>query len=143
VAALVWLVAGILLAAAEALSGDFVLLMLAGGALGAAGISAVAGDAYLVQAAVFAVVSVALVAGVRPPLKRRALRGPDLAVNVAALVGREAEVLELTSSDAGQVKLSGEVWTARSASSADVFDPGQIVRVVQIDGATAVVGREI
>lgn len=141
-AALVWLVAGILLAAAEALSGDFVLLMVAGGALGAAGISVVAGDAYVVQAAVFAVVSVALVAGVRPPLKRRALRGPDLVVNVAALVGREAEVLELTSSESGQVKLFGEVWTARSASSADVFDPGQIVRVVQIDGATAVVGRE-
>jgi membrane protein implicated in regulation of membrane protease activity len=143
VAALVWLVAGILLAAAEALSGDFVLLMIAGGALGAAGVSVVAGDAYLVQAAVFAAVSVALVAGVRPTLKRRALRGPHLETGTRALVGREAEVLERTDATVGQVKLAGEVWTARSASSADVFDPGQIVRVVHIDGATAVVGGEI
>ena len=135
--------AGILLAAAEALSGDFVLLMIAGGALGAAGVSVVAGDAYVVQAAVFAAVSVLLVAGVRPALKRRALRGPYLETGTRALVGREAQVLERTDATVGQVKLAGEVWTARSASSADVFDPGQIVRVVHIDGATAVVGGEI
>ena len=142
-AGLVWLVVGLLLGVAEVVSGSFVLLMLAGGALGAAGVAAFAGEGYVVQAVVFAVVSVALVAGVRPTLRRRALRGPDLAMNAQALVGREAEVLERTSTSAGQVKLVGEVWTARSASSADVFDPGQIVRVVHIDGATAVVGGEI
>lgn len=135
--------AGILLAAAEALSGEFVLLMLAGGALGAAGVAAFAGDQYVVQAVVFAVVSVALVAGARPPLQRRALRGPHLVMNAQALVGREAEVLARTDAHSGQVRLSGEVWTARCASTADVFDPGQIVRVVHIDGATAVVGGEI
>ena len=41
VAAIIWLIAGGLLAAAEALTGDFFLLMIAGGALATAGISAV------------------------------------------------------------------------------------------------------
>ncbi len=138
-AALLWLIAGILLAAAEVATGDFFLLMLAGGALSAAAVAAIATDQHVVQAIVFAVVSVGLVVGVRPPLLRRVRRSPALATNASALVGQQATVLQQVGAGIGQVKLSGEVWTARAYDDSQVLEPGRTVTVMEIDGATAVV----
>ncbi|WP_027501897.1 NfeD family protein [Rhodococcus sp. UNC363MFTsu5.1] len=140
-AALVWLIAGVLLAAAEALSGDFFLLMLAGGAFAAAGVSAVTDWPVWIDAVVFGVVSLALVVGVRPALLRRFAKPPLLPTNVEALTGKHALVLEEVAEHAGQIKLGGEVWTARPLDSSDVYPPGTTVTVMEIDGATAVVWR--
>ncbi len=136
---LVWFVAAALLAAGETLAGDFFLLMLAGGALAAGGVSLLSGDAYLLQAVVFAVVSIGLVVGARPTLRRRMGVGQIASTGTAALVGKQATVLELTSAHGGQVKLAGEVWTARSMDETVVLEPGRVVTVFEIDGATAVV----
>ena len=68
-AALIWLIAALALAGAEALTGDLFLLMLGGGALAAAGSSLVFDDLW-VHGAVFAVVSVLLLVLVRPALRR-------------------------------------------------------------------------
>jgi membrane protein implicated in regulation of membrane protease activity len=37
------------------------------------------------------------------------------------------------------VKLAGEIWSARSLDSERVHEPGATVRVIKIDGATALV----
>ena len=76
-AAVIWLIAGLVLIAAEVLSGEFVLLMIGGGALAAAGASALVGDDPLVGVGVFAVASVLLLFAVRPALRRRLDRGID------------------------------------------------------------------
>lgn len=140
-AALIWLVAGVLLAAAEALTGDFFLLMLAGGALSAAGVSAVTDFPVWVDAIVFAVVSLGLLVGVRPMLLRRYANSPAIATGVEALPGKQALVLEEVGMHTGQVKLNGEVWTARPLDTTEVYAPGTTVTVMEIDGATAVVWR--
>ncbi|HXO54364.1 MAG TPA: NfeD family protein, partial [Mycobacterium sp.] len=41
----------------------------------------------------------------------------------------------------GQVKLDGQVWTARPLNEDDIYLPGDHVTVVHIDGATAVVSK--
>ncbi|WP_072802253.1 NfeD family protein [Rhodococcoides yunnanense] len=140
-AAIIWLIAGIALAAAEALTGDFFLLMIAGGALATAGISAVTDFPVWADAVVFGVVSLVLVLGVRPILLRRFAAPPLLATNAAALAGKSAVVLEQVSAHEGQVKLGGEVWTARPLDESEVYAPGVTVTVMEIDGATAVVWR--
>jgi membrane protein implicated in regulation of membrane protease activity len=77
---------------------------------------------------------------VRPPLMRYAkTSGPPSSTGVAALVGRRAEVLRSVSATGGEVKLAGEIWTARSASPGEALETGSIVFVTRIDGATAVV----
>ena len=48
-------------------------------------------------------------------------------------------VLVAVSRDSGRVKLAGEVWTARNAAGGYPLEVGSQVRVVRIDGATAVV----
>jgi len=50
-------------------------------------------------------------------------------------------VLERVTAHAGRVKLSGEVWSARSVEEAAVIEPGHKIGVAEIDGATAVVYR--
>lgn len=140
---LIWLIAALALAGAEALTGDLFLLMLSGGALAAAGSSFLLDLPIWVDGVVFLLVSVLLLVGVRPALRRRLSSGagvPDLA---KALEGKNALVLDRVARHAGQVKLDGEVWTARPYNENDVFEAGDQVTVVHIDGATAVVSKVI
>ena len=137
--ALIWLIVGLGLAAAEALTGDMFLLMLSGGALAAAGSSWLLDLPIWVDGAVFLVVAVLLLVLVRPVLRRRLTAGHGLPDPVKALEGKPALVLEPVSRHQGQVKLDGEVWTARSYNEDDVYQPGEQVTVMHIDGATAVV----
>lgn len=142
-AALLWLVGGVLLAAAEVATGDFFLLMLAGGALAAAGYAVVGDEQYVLQAVVFAVVSVGLVVGVRPPLLRKVRQGELVPMNADALIGKKATVVQAVGHDGGQVKLSGEVWSARAYDPSQTLELGRTVTVMEIDGATAVVWGEL
>ena len=50
-------------------------------------------------------------------------------------------MLDRVARDAGQVKLDGQVWTARPLNEGDEFEPGEQVTVMRIDGATAVVWK--
>jgi membrane protein implicated in regulation of membrane protease activity len=52
-----------------------------------------------------------------------------------------ALVLDRVARHEGQVKLDGQVWTARPLNENDVYQPGDHVTVVHIDGATAVVSK--
>ena len=140
-AALIWLVFALGLAGAEALTGDMFLLMLSGGALAAAGSSWLLDLPVWADGAVFLVVSVLLLAVVRPTLRRKLTAGKGLLEPVKALEGKHALVLGRVSQNDGQVKLDGEVWTARPYNDNDVYEPGDSVTVMHIDGATAVVWK--
>ncbi|WP_031465819.1 NfeD family protein [Sciscionella sediminilitoris] len=134
---IVWLVLGLVLVAAETLSGDFVLVMLGIGALGAAGAGALGANP-LISAIVFAVLSVAMVLGIRPVVKRRFHAGTITQTNTDALVGADAVAITEVTNEDGRVKIRGDVWSARSLES-EVIKPGADVTVVEISGATAVV----
>ena len=142
-AALIWLVFALGLAGAEALTGDMFLLMLSGGALAAAGSSWLLDLPVWADGAVFLVVSVLLLAVVRPALRRKLTAGKGLPEPVKALEGKHALVLGRVSQHDGQVKLDGEVWTARPYNDNDVYEPGDSVTVMHIDGATAVVWKNV
>ena len=139
-AALIWFAGGVLLAAAEALSGDFVLLMIGGGAI-AAGLAMFLGAPLWLATVVFALASVGLVFGLRPVLKRHLLSSPTVPTGIDALRGREATVIRAFGNDGGQVRLAGQIWPARPADENDTFRTGESVIVQDIDGATAVVRR--
>jgi membrane protein implicated in regulation of membrane protease activity len=136
--ALIWVIVALGLAGAEVLSGDFFLLMLGGGALAAAGSSLLFHNP-VIDGVVFLVVSVLLLVGVRPALRRHLMSGSGLPEPMKALEGKSALVLDRVARHEGQVKLDGEVWTARPLNDNDVYEPGDHVTVVQIEGATAVV----
>ncbi|MGB9377929.1 MAG: NfeD family protein [Mycobacteriales bacterium] len=137
---LLWLGAAAVLAAAELLSLDLVLIMLAAGAAAAA--AAAAFDTPLIlEAIVFAIVSAALLLVVRP-IARRHLRVGHTRTGVESLTGAPAVVLEPVDGHSGQVKIGGEVWSARAFDSTQAFSPGEHVHVMEISGATALVWRQ-
>ena len=115
--------------------------MLSGGALAAAGSSWLLDWPVWADGAVFLVVSVLLLALVRPASSAGILAGKGMLDPVKALEGKSALVLDRVSRHDGQVKLDGEVWTARPLNDDDVYEPGDHVTVMHIDGATAVVWR--
>ena len=135
---MIWLIAGIALLGAEVLTGTFVLLMLGGGAMAAAGSAALLGASLPVSALVFAVVSVLLLAGARPVLRRRTHVELEPAGN-SPVGARGLVVLRVDEVD-GQIKIDGALWSARSMEHARVFEPGEWVTVMQLSGVTAMVG---
>lgn len=113
--------------------------MLAVGAVAGA-VTAGVGGGTVLQFIVFAAVSVALIAVVRPIANRHRGQSPQLASGVDALKGRSATVLERVDGGGGAASNScGEVWSARALDGSQVYEPGQQVDVVEIEGATAVV----
>jgi membrane protein implicated in regulation of membrane protease activity len=142
-AAVIWLISALVLAGAEALTGDTFLLMLGGGALAAAVSSWLLDWPVWADGMVFLIVSVLLLILVRPALRRRLTPATETQMGIKALEGKKALVLDRVASDEGQVKLDGQVWTARPLNDSDVYEPGESVTVMHIDGATAVVFRNI
>jgi membrane protein implicated in regulation of membrane protease activity len=135
-----WLGLAVVLGIIETTTLDLVFLMLAGGAL--AGAVAAALGAPLLLSAVVAIVASAALLGVVRPIARRHLRTPlETRTGVAALVGRQAVVLSRVDGEAGQVKLAGEIWSARAFDEHEVIEPGEKVQVAEIEGATALVFR--
>jgi membrane protein implicated in regulation of membrane protease activity len=132
-----WLVAGGVLIVAEMLTVDLLFASLAFSAFAAATANA-AGLDMATQGAVFAIAAVISLFLLRPiALKNLRKRSPNLATNVDALIGAPAVALTTITDLSGQVKLSGEIWSARSDSG--VIPADARVEVVAIEGATALV----
>jgi membrane protein implicated in regulation of membrane protease activity len=137
----IWLLAAGVLAVAETLSVDFVLLMIAGGALAAAGVAAIGAPAAL-QFGVFAVAALGLVVVVRPMAKRRLELPAHQRTGLDALIGKTAVVTRTVDQHGGRVKLAGEEWSAETYDPTQVLEIGSTVRVMEIRGAAAVVWAE-
>ncbi|MFT3715198.1 MAG: NfeD family protein [Gordonia sp. (in: high G+C Gram-positive bacteria)] len=140
--ALAWLIAAVLLVAAELLVGELVLLMLGGGAAAAALVAFVWHPAGWIPAVVFAVVALLLLLTVRPVARRHLRERPAVPTNAEALLGQKAVVLAPVDGYKGRVKIGGDVWSARSGNPHENFGQGETLVVLQIDGATAIVGKE-
>jgi membrane protein implicated in regulation of membrane protease activity len=137
---LLWLIAAGLFAAGEIVSLDLVLLMFAGGALGGVAV-ALLGGATVLQMVAFIVVSGLLLALVRPiATKHLTNRTPLQLDGVDNLIGRTAKVTRDIDSSGGRIRMGADEWSARTQHSGEAFAVGDTVRILQVDGATAVVG---
>ena len=137
---LIWLILAGAFAAGEAVSGTFILLMMSGGAAGAAITAAFAPAA--VQVIVAIVATLALIWLVRPVAIRHLNPGTAAITGPHALVGKEAVVLAKVTQDGGRVRLNGAEWSARAIDPKQDLPAGTRVSVVAIDGATAVVWQD-
>jgi membrane protein implicated in regulation of membrane protease activity len=135
-----WMIAAGVLAVGEIATLGFFLGPIAIAATISA-IVALAGGGLAAQWIVFIAASLGSLLVLRP-IARRHLRTPaSLRTGTAALVGGRAIVLERVDADGGQVKIGGEVWSARAYDEDDAFEPGARVEVMKIDGATALVAE--
>lgn len=130
---LFWLVALIIFGVAEAATVGLVSIWFAGGAL-AALIAAAAGGAIWLQIVLFVVVSVLMLALLRPMAQKISVPH-QVRTNADRHLGRTALVTEAIDNlkEAGAVKLDGVVWSARSESGA-VIPEGELITVRRIEG---------
>jgi membrane protein implicated in regulation of membrane protease activity len=137
---LLWLIAAGLFVGGEVLTLDLVLLMFAGGALGGMAVALVGGSVAF-QLLAFIAVSLALLAVVRPIAQRHLTdRTPLQLDGVDTLVGRTATVTRAVDAAGGRIRMGADEWSARSQHTGEAFAIGSTVRILQIEGATAVVG---
>ena len=136
-----WLIAAVVLAAAEVVNLSFFLFPFAIGVPAPASATRAGTPIAVVVFAVLTAVSF----GIVRPIARRHLRTPpQIRTGTAALVGTTAIVTERIANDEGVgcVRLDGEVWTARAYDEDEVIEQGKRVQVMEIRGATALVSEE-
>lgn len=133
-----WFIAAAALAAGEIATIAFILGPLAVAAA-LAGVVGLAGVSVALQVVTFAAASIAALLVIRP-IARRHLRQPATTrTGVDALRGTTAVVVERVDVDSGQVRIGGEIWSARAYNEHEVLEPGTHVLVLEIKGATALV----
>jgi membrane protein implicated in regulation of membrane protease activity len=132
------IIAAALAAGEVATSGLFILGPLAVAALLAAIASAV-GLGVLAPFIVFIAAAIGSLWFLRPIARRHVRMPAAMRSGTAALVGGRALVLQRVDARGGQVKIGGEVWSARAFFDEQVLEPGSSVEVAKIEGATALV----
>lgn len=135
----IWLIIALVLASAEMLTLDLTLLMLATGALAAAGVALVAPGAIVAQVLVGVVVAALMLFLLRPTLLARVRNAPGYRNSIQQLVGSIATATTEITADSGEVKVNGDVWQARAFDPTMKMLAGHKVEVYQVDGTTLIV----
>lgn len=135
---ILWMVVIIASVAIEAFTLDLTSLWFSFGGV-AALLAASLGAGWLAQLIIFTAVSAVLLVLVRP-VTRRLLKPKGARTNADRILGEEAVVTVPIDNTAaqGEIKLMGQVWSARSADGA-MIPQGSRVRVREIVGVKAIV----
>lgn len=142
---LLWFLLAIGLFVGEMFTAGFWLACLAVGAAAAGIVGLIPGVGAAVQGIAFAAASIISMAGLRPRLMQYFQLGPgtDLRTGVDALLGKTGTVTERIGPGlSGRVKVEGEDWRGAS-SDATVIEPGTQVTIIQVDGTTLMVEKEL
>lgn len=128
-----WFAAMVTFAVVEGFTVSLVSFWFAGGAL-AALVATLLGASPAIQWTVFVVVSGAMLAALRPLVKKY-LRNDVTPTNVSAVVGKTCLVTDRIDNlrATGTVKVNGVIWTARSSDDS-VIEPDTLVRVDRVEG---------
>ena len=137
--AMFWLAVMIVLLIIEGVVPGLVSVWFAVGAL-AAMISALFEAPFWLQTVWFLIVSIASLCLTRPLVKKY-VNSKVQPTNADALIGKECIVTESIDNIAGEgtVKISGQVWTARSTDDSVKIAQGKIVTVKEIRGVKLIV----
>lgn len=138
---MIWLIVSGAFAIAETSSLTLVLLMFAGGAAAGAATAALGGPVF-VQFIVALAATAALLGVVRPVARRHMIPTDPAITGVDQLIGMEAIVLSKVDARDGRVQLNGSEWSARAYDEDQVLSAGTVVRVMRIQGATALVWQD-
>jgi len=133
-----WMAAAVIFLIIEITTPSLVFACFVIGCIGSAVTSTIT-DSYLIQAAVFAGISIVLIPLTRP-LARKITKPSPQPTNVDAMVGRPGLVVKKIdpSLDIGQVRVDGQVW---QAVADEALDEGVKIKVDKIIGARVYVSK--
>ena len=136
---LLWLAAVILLTILEVSTMALTCIWFAAGAV-AAFLIALLGGGFWPQLIFFTLVSGICLAAVRP-MAMRHLNSRKTATNADRVIDKEGLVIETIDNrlPTGQVRVAGQVWTARAADDHTIIPQGSTVIIRQIQGVKLIV----
>ena len=135
----IWLSLAFLLAIAEIMSLDLVLIMLAVGALAGAGVAVIAPSLWWLQILVASGISIMMLLLLRPTLLAKVRNMPGYRSSADKMVGSSGVAISQIDKSGGEIKVDGQSWSARPYSSDLVIEQGTEIEVYEIDGVIAVV----
>ena len=136
---ILWLIVLIAAILIEAGTMGLTSIWFAGGALAAIGVENLNGGSYL-QIIVFLVVSLGLLYFTRP-VAMRYFNKERQKTNLDSIIGKQAVVTSTIHNlkGIGKVTVSGQEWSAKSLEENQIFEEGEIVRIVKINGVKLIV----
>lgn len=137
---LVWIVLGLGMGLIELFSTTFVLMWIAVASV-VTGLLAFSMKQLGEQTAIFSVLTALLLLLTRPLVKRWRDKKSGFQSHISELVGERGVVISrIEAGKTGMVRVGSDVWSARSASSQDSFEPGQWVEIMEVRSSLLVVG---
>ena len=136
-----WIVIMVVFIVVELNTINLTTIWFALGAVAAALVSLHLPNEYLVQIAAFVIVTGISVILTRPFARK--ITGKSIRTNANRVIGEEAVVVEKIggASNIGQVKILGQVWTAKAKDSDSIFEVGETVIVDEIQGVKLIVSK--
>jgi len=127
-----WLAAAVVFLIIEITTPTLVFACFVVGCIGGA-VTSTMTESYLIQAAVFAVISIILIPATRS-LATRITRPAPQKTNVDAIIGRDGMVTKKIdpAQSVGQVRVDGQIWQAGADT---MIDEGIKIRVDRVRGA--------
>lgn len=135
----IWLIMAGIFLVVEIITVGFLIFWLSIGSL-LAMITSLFTDNLVIQTAVFVISSTILIFATKPFVKKFATNKNSIKTNVYSIIGKDGIVTEEIDpiKAIGQIKISGEVWSAISQDN-QIIPKDTKIRVVEIKGVKATV----
>ena len=135
----IWLGIFVVAIVVEAVGTDLVSIWFAGGAIVALIVSLINGVAWWIEVIVFLVISIALLAALRPTVKKLLKRNITPS-NADSLIGQKGTLIDdIGPKNRGIVEINDIKWTAVSANEEETIPIGTRVEIVAIQGNKLIV----
>ena len=138
----IWLIFAGICFILEIATEGFLMCLIGVGGLCAMGLSFLFPDALAAQVILMAVVSIILIACTRNVAAKLSTKNTT-PMNVYTILGKKAVVSHAIDNvkGQGQIKIDGDMWSARNDEGDEIIAEGDTVEVVRIDGVKAMVKK--
>ena len=138
----IWLIFSGICFLAEIATEGFLICWLGVGGLCAMGLSFLWPANYLAQIIIMTVVSTIWILSTKK-LTSKMTKKDDVPTNVYSILGKKAVVSQAIDNvkGQGQIKIDGDIWSARNEDDDDVISEGDTVEIIRIDGVKAIVRK--
>lgn len=134
-----WLVLVILFAVFEAVSMDLTSIWFAFGAVFGM-IAALFTDSMVIQFIVFAVFTTSFIIFLKP-ISKKYLFKEQVKTNVDKHIGQKCIATTLITTDEGEAKIDGKIWSARCKNDGEQIEVGEKALVLEIQGVKLIVKK--
>lgn len=138
----IWLIFSGVCFLTEIATEGFLICWFGVGGLCAMGISFLFPENYLLQVIIMAFVSTILILSTKK-LTDKLIKKDDVPTNVYSILGKKAIVSQTIDNlkSQGQIKIDGDIWSARNEEDDSIIQNGETVEIIRIDGVKAMVRK--